>query len=123
MAGHITTKRCQLAKKYGVPNQQTFVPGHHSLRTYFSHHTVNVGPGPGWDTRFRLTSLTPELMMERYGHEFTDDEISNPMGKKDWTTGEVTGGMPNDIPYYELVSDEAHDFEAERAALLARMVR
>lgn len=102
---------------------QAMVPGFYSLRTYFSHSTPGVAPGPGWDMRFRIRDLTPDQQMERYGHVFSDAEISNPMGEQDFQSGVVTGGMPDDIPYYNLVPDTPHDFEAERAALLARLGR
>jgi hypothetical protein len=100
---------------------QARVPGYHSLKSYFSHHTVNVGPGPGWDGRLGLLDLNPGQMVERYGHEFTREEVFNPMGHQDFQTGEWSGGMPDDIPYYALVPDEPHDFGAERAALQARL--
>lgn len=74
----------------------------HSLRTWFSHETDEAGPGPGWDSRLHLPYLTPEQMLRRYGHIFTNEEISNPMGKEDWETGERIGGMPDNIPYFAI---------------------
>ena len=79
-----------------------FEPGYHSLRTWFSHHTDGVGAGPGWDGRFGLVHLTPAQQMERYGHKFTNEEISAPSGTRNFETGQWEGGMPNDIPYLEL---------------------
>jgi len=78
----------------------------YTLRTWFSHSTEGIGPGPGWDSRLNLLTLTEHEMYERYGHVFTPDEISSPSGKEDFMTGERKGGMPDDVPYYALVPVE-----------------
>jgi len=78
------------------------VPEYYSLKTWFSHHTEGLGPGPGWDRRYSLSSLTDEEMLKRYGHVFKHDEIFSPSGDYDWETGDTVGGMPTDIPYYDL---------------------
>jgi hypothetical protein len=86
-------------------------PGYYSLRTWFSHHTEEVGAGPGWDGRFGLARLTPEQQLKRYGHEFTSGEINAPSGKRSFETGRLEDGMPNDIAYLELVPAEDPDRE------------
>ena len=48
----------------------------YTLRTYFSHHTDDFGPGPGWDYRFSLDD--DEYAMKRYGRTFSHDEIFDP---------------------------------------------
>lgn len=84
------------------PETQQLEPAYHSLKTWFSHSTENIGPGPGWDSRFRLSDLTDQEMLNRYGHVFTHDEIISPSGKEDFATGERTGGMPDNVLYYDL---------------------
>ena len=77
----------------------------YTLRRWFSH-TVETPDGyingPGWDQRLGLSRLAPEQMLRRYGHVFTNDEIYNPIGEENRETGELTGGMPDDIPYFEI---------------------
>lgn len=63
----------------------------YSLRSWFSHSTENIGPGPGWDSRFGLLHLSQEEMTKRYGHTFTPEEVSSP------------ALMPDDVTYYELI--------------------
>lgn len=77
-------------------------PGFYSLRTYFSHSTDGIGPGPGWDLRLELSGLSEEEMTERYGHVFTREEIFSPSGTRE-LNGSLVGGMPDDIPYYDIV--------------------
>lgn len=83
---------------------QRLIPRYHTLRTWFAHTTEGIGPGPGWDARLALPQLSEKEMLERYGHAFTADEISAPAGR--WETSvsgeELVGGMPDDIPYYDL---------------------
>jgi len=85
---------------------QTEVPVYYSLKTWFSHTTPGIGPGPGWDSKQRLQGLTSEAMLERYGHAFTRDEIFSPSGVQSLMTGEFEGGMPDDIAYYALTPIE-----------------
>lgn len=77
-------------------------PGYHSLRTWHSHHTPDIGPGPAWDMRLDLLRMTEGQQLERYGHVFTREEVFAPGGKREFD-GSLSGGMPDDIPYYELV--------------------
>lgn len=78
----------------------------YSLRTWFSHTSETPSGkyinGPGWDSRLSLPRLSAEEQLRRYGHAFSRNEIDNPMGDEDWETGKITGGMPDDIPYFEL---------------------
>lgn len=106
--------RVLTGKKVWDGATQQLVPGYYSLRTWFSHHTEGVGIGPGWDGRLNLSSLTNEEMMQQYGHVFTRDEIRSPGGNREYPGGPLSGGMPDDIPYYELVPlrDEALSSEA-----------
>ena len=85
---------------------QASIPVYHTLKTWFSHSTPGIGPGPGWDSRHRLQDLTPEAMIERYGHEFSRDEILSAGGVEDFMTGKYEGGMPDDIAYYVLTPIE-----------------
>jgi len=96
---------------------QSLIPGYHSLKTWFSHHTEKIGPGPGWDNRITLTNLSPEEMLQRYGHVFTRYEIFSPGGK--WEVDEsgeekLTGGMPDYVPYYDLEPVETHDSDIQQ---------
>ena len=99
-------------------NTQSFVPGYHSLKTWFSHHTERVGPGPGWGTNLSmLPTLSPEEMQQRYGHVFTRDEMFSPGGKweVDESGGEkLIGGMPDDVPYYDLQPLGTYDSDAQQ---------
>ncbi len=82
---------------------EQMVPEYHTLRSYFAHSTEK-GPGPGWDARYDLLKLSEGEMMARYGHIFTPEEVDGPSGTEDFATGERVGGMPGDVPYYELVA-------------------
>lgn len=82
------------------------VPLPYSLKTWFSHSTEGVGPGPGWDSRLGLADLSDAQMLERYGHVFTHAEIFLPRGHEEIASGLFIGGMPDDILYFKLVSFE-----------------
>lgn len=88
-----------------VYNRETrqLEPGFHSLRTYFSHSTEGIGPGPGWDLRLNLPKLSDDEMLERYGHVFSCEEIFEPSGSRE-LDGSLSGGMPDDVHYYDLAS-------------------
>lgn len=89
------------------------IPEHYSLKTWFSHTDDKLGPGPGWDSRLGIGILTDEAMQQRYGYVFTQEEVFSPGGILNpqlpaaWDTEDVPefiGGMPDDIPYFELVA-------------------
>jgi hypothetical protein len=69
------------------PELNQRVQHYHTLNTWFSHFTKDIGPGPGWDSRMGLANLAPEEMMQRFGHVFTSDEIFS------------VSDIPDDIPY------------------------
>ena len=78
---------------------------YHSLKTWFSHSTPDVGAGPGWDGRFALNDMPEGEMLQRYGHVFTSEEISSPSGRREIGEScddELLGGMPYNIPYFDL---------------------
>jgi hypothetical protein len=74
----------------------------YSLRMWFAHHTDEISGGPGWDGRFHLAAMSPDEQLRRYGHEFTIQEIRSPGGYPTGPGGQLEGGMPDDIVYYEL---------------------
>jgi len=43
------------------------VPSGYTVRQYYSHETLEKGPGPGWD----IFSAAKEDIAKRYGFEFT----------------------------------------------------
>lgn len=52
------------------------VAGPYTVREYFSHHTTEAGPGPGWGHRMSL--LDEEYALKRFGRTFTEAEVFNP---------------------------------------------
>ncbi|MDD5693200.1 MAG: hypothetical protein PHU86_01870 [Patescibacteria group bacterium] len=63
-------------KKY----RRVLIPNY-TLRTYYSHETEDVGPGPGWD--FKGVLLDDDLMMQLYGRTFTPNEAFDPSALPD----------------------------------------
>ena len=88
-------------------DKEEMIPVNHTLKTWFAH-SDELGPGPGWDLRQKLVELNDEEMLVRYGHVFTPEEITFPSGSWEVSSEgeELVGGMPNDIPYFDIEPSE-----------------
>lgn len=69
----------------------------YTIREYYSHHTEEKGPGPGWD--FRTELLNDEFAKKKFGRTFSREEVFNPSEE-----------LPDD-PFYQWVPVDAEDKE------------
>lgn len=75
------------SEEYGIIDGKKYkkIDSGYTIREYYSHHTPEKGPGPGWDFKEQL--LDKDYALKRFGREFSAKEVFD------------SQLLPND-PYY-----------------------